>query len=151
MKAIIRNTIIGLIVILSMGFSVGILLNSQAITQVLVKLNENAKEPKDALGISLIKSTKPDYQLKIRHGEKWLDCGTIVDTYVGSGLQYQITELLPKYKAKEIQLIEADNIKDDLLEQLQIANDVVRGKNYTFIIQYEFNLNAGFEWFFDKL
>jgi len=66
-------------------------------------------------------------------------------------LQYQITELLPKYKAKEIQLIEADNLKDDLLEQLQIANDVVRGKNYTFIIQYEFNLNAGFEWFFDKL
>ena len=134
------------------AFGVPILLNSWNIDSVRVVLKQGAREARDVSFAMIGKDeAAPDYNLDIRLGKKWMDCGTYANTCIGEGLEYKIQGLAPTYLARDIRWVEKDKLESDLLEQMPISSDHLVGNSYEFHIARAFDLEAGFSWFFDTL
>ena len=132
------------------AFGVPILLNSWKIDSVRVVLKQGAREPCDVSFAKIGKDeAAPDYNLAIRLGKKWMDCGTYANTGIGEGLEYKIQGLAPTFLAREIRWVEKDKLNSDLLEQLPIGSDHLVGNSFEFHVERAFDLEAGFAWFFD--
>jgi hypothetical protein len=147
----IAQFVIGAVLILLVAlFVAGGLANSNAITQVRVQLLPGKEESNDHHLLGIGDGDKlPDYTVRIRTNDRWMQIGTQLNTSAADGLNFPLAESLPVRQALEIQLVEDDKLENDILEQLPINGTKLTGNRFAFEIATERSSRAGMEWFFD--
>lgn len=125
-------------------------MNSQGITAIKIKLKDGVEEVRDRtlLGVDNTRAL-PDYQLKLNTSDGWKELGTKRNTSAVQWLEYPVKQATPLRSAIELQIIEDDRIKYDVLEQVQIPGESFSGRRFEYELVTERSFEAGMRWFFD--
>ena len=144
-RQIIYLFLIVVIVLPTLFFGAGILINSRKLASITVTRMENVKEPRD---FGLGKRFAPDYRLLVITTEKVIDCGTFQDTFMKESLSWNVPHVANIDLIKRLRLLERDPGYDDLLVEIPFAKDVpMSSSGYTFTYTTAYSLDAGFQWF----
>ncbi len=131
-------------------FAVLSALNAKVISSVRIKLNPGVEEHLDHHLFGFGKEKElPDYRVSIRDRSGWRDLGTKLNTSARDWLEYPVKGNLRFQSAMEIRVVEDDAIEDDVLDQVQIAGESVRGGSFEYRIGTAYRFEAGLKWFFD--
>lgn len=130
-------------------FVIGALVNSTSLTSITVTLKAGGVEHKDPSVMGIGKDeTNPDYRLKIRVDDQWIDLGTFSNRKIGNGITFPLKTHVPERRIAEVLLLDNDKIEDDVLEQQPIIGQSVVGDHYRFTLHSQFDIQSGFDWFF---
>ena len=129
---------------------IGIAMNRNAMTAVVVQLNPGIEEPSDhhLLGIGE-KDKLPDYELRFRDGEDWHTVGLHPNQSAVDPIEFPLKTPWPLRRVDEIQLLENDHLENDLLEQLPVQSSKFSGKAFDFEIVESTSWGAGTAWFWE--
>ncbi len=148
--AVFKKICLILFIIFSISMIVGVLLNSQKVSKITIHLNEGGVEHKDKSLMGFGKAnTAADYAVEIKVNNSWLNCGQYKNKKVGKGLEFKVNKLAPEFNVSSIRLLDIDKLETDLIESIPYDKDNLKGENYNFTVETKFDLNAGFEWFFN--
>ena len=139
----------GMVVLFVIWAIAGVFIHATRISSVYVSLNEDGIEHKDkSIGELGKMDEPPDYRLRCRTNDGWVELGTFVNTWIGEGLVFVVNPNLPSKEVIEIQLLDDDKFEDDVLEQFPYDGGRYTGGDYTIEVTETMSLESGFSWFF---
>lgn len=137
--------------LLLIGFAAIVTPHAKSIHAIRIQTKPGIAEKKDFSIPGLRRAERlPDYKLELKIEKRWQTVGIARNRSAGDGIAFPLAEPIPLFKAQQLRLIEADAVKNDLLEELTMQVGTMEGNAYIFHVAAAFDPGAGILWFFEK-
>ncbi len=122
----------------------GVFQNSNLVTSVTISLNDYSIEHRDNTFGDLGKADEaPDYRLMYLSKKGWIELGSYANTWIGNGLEFKPDRRIRLKDIRELQLVDADTGRDEILEHFPFEGKLHIGRNYTITAATKVDLKSG--------
>lgn len=147
--ASIQNVSIGIVLFLLLVSIAAPAFNSEAISEIRIKLNPGVAEKFDKKLplLSQPGGELPDYRLEYLVAEKWQVIGTKHNQSASEWLAFPVNDPPSLALVKGVRVVEDDIAKDDILDEVSPRNGQVDGTMFSFEFQTSSSYKAGLDWY----